>query len=34
MYSLKTLQLETFVDPNQVSNTTHDASNVFIKQIE
>jgi hypothetical protein len=34
MHSLKTLKLETFVDPSEVSNTTHDVSNVFIKQIE
>jgi hypothetical protein len=34
MHSLKTLKLKTFVDPNEVSNTTHDVDNVFIKQFE
>jgi hypothetical protein len=34
MHSLKTLKLKTFVDPNEVSNTTHDVDNVLIKQIE
>ncbi len=34
MHSLKTLNIKTFVDPNEVSNTTHDVGNVFIKQIE
>jgi hypothetical protein len=34
MHSLKTLKLKTFVDPNEVSNTTHDMGYVFIKQIE
>ncbi len=34
MHSLKTLKLKAFVDHNEVSNTTHDVDNVFIKQIE